>query len=100
MVSKPTLIWDKSAYDALLVAYNYIKEDSISNAIHVLDEILKITRSLPDHPQKYPADKFKSNNSGNYRSFEKNSYRVTYKITKTEIIILRIRHVKQEPKEF
>lgn len=47
-----------------------------------------------------PPDKFKKNNPGNYRAFEKYSYRIAYKHTATEIRILRVRHVKQEPKEY
>jgi len=102
MVKKPKLVvvWDKSAYTSLQMAYDYIREDSLINAERVREEILKLTRGLPDHPEKYPTDKFKKSNNGNYRVFEKYSYRVTYKITEQEIIILRVRHVKQEPKEY
>ncbi|WP_369427811.1 type II toxin-antitoxin system RelE/ParE family toxin [Membranihabitans maritimus] len=55
---------------------------------------------MADHPGKYPPDKFKTDNDGSYRAFEKFSYRVAYKIKEKEIAILRIRHVKQEPKEY
>jgi hypothetical protein len=55
---------------------------------------------LPDHPEKYPPDKFKKNNPGNYGAFEKYTYRVAYKHTPMEIRILPMRHVKQEPKEY
>lgn len=102
MVKKPKLVvvWDIPAYASLQTAYNHIKEDSLVDAERVREEILKITRGLPDHPEKYPPDKFKKANSGNYRAFERYSYRVAYKITEQEIIILRVRHVKQEPKEY
>lgn len=61
---------------------------------------MKIVDSLPGHPEKYPPDKFKKSNPGNYRAFEKYSYRIAYKHTSEEIRILRVRHVKQEPKEY
>ena len=102
MVRKPKLVvaWDKPAYSSLQLAYDHIKEGSLANAEQVLEGILKITVGLPDHPEKYPRDKFKKNNPGNYRAFEKYSYRVAYKITEQEIIVLRVRHVKQEPLEY
>ncbi|HEX5167556.1 MAG TPA: type II toxin-antitoxin system RelE/ParE family toxin [Cyclobacteriaceae bacterium] len=62
--------------------------------------IIKIIDNLIHHPEKYPRDKFKKANSGNYRAFERYSYRVIYNITEKEIRILRFRHVKQEPKEY
>ena len=96
----PVVSWDKPAYGSLQKIFNYIKQDSLTNAEKVRDGILKITSSLPNHPEKYPPDKFKKNNSGLYRAFEKYSYRVAYKYTEKEIKILRIRHVRQEPKEY
>ncbi|MBV6641754.1 MAG: type II toxin-antitoxin system RelE/ParE family toxin [Cyclobacteriaceae bacterium] len=75
-------------------------QDSYSNAEKVKNGIEIIIDQLPKHPQKYPLDKFKINNPGNYRAFEKYSLRVTYRHTETEIRILRIRYVKQEPKKF
>jgi len=92
--------WDKPAYASLQRIFEYIKQDSPTNADKVREGILKITGSLPDHPEKYPPDKLKKDNPGNYRAFEKYSYRVAYKHTEKEIKILRIRHVKQEPKEY
>jgi plasmid stabilization system protein ParE len=55
---------------------------------------------LVDHPEKHPPDRFKKDNNGNFRAFEKHSCRVAYYIAETEIRILRVRHVKQEPKEY
>lgn len=37
-------------------------------------------------------------NNGNYRAYELYSYRISYKITSTEIQILRIRHTSRNPK--
>ena len=100
MVKKKLVAWDKPAYASLQRAYDYVKEDSLVNAERVREGILKTTKGLSDHPEKYPPDKFKKANAGNYRAFEKYSYRVAYKITESKIIILRIRHVKQEPKDY
>lgn len=81
-------------------AYKRIKRESVSNAEKVRDGILSITKSLADHPEKYHLDKFKKNNPGNYRAFEKYSYRIAYRHDDKVIKILRVRHVKQEPKMY
>ena len=99
--SKPTVVWNKRAYASLKKAYQTIKEDSLKNAGIVRDEILRITREeLPANPEKYPPDKFKRNNQGDHRAFERYSYRISYRYKSGEIRILRLRHVKQEPKEY
>ena len=96
----PEVTWNKRAYASLQKAYETIKEDSAINAAKVREDILAITKGLPKNPGRYPPDKFKKNNPGNYRAFEKHAYRVAYKHTKREIRILRIRHAKQEPKKY
>ena len=54
---------------------------------------------LADRPTIYPIDRFKANNPGNFRAFEKYNYRVTYRHSENEVTILRIRHTKQKPLE-
>ncbi len=96
-----TILWGKAAYNSLQEAYRNIMKDSPQNAELVKNEILRIiNEELPVNPQKYPLDKFKINNHGKYRAFEKYSYRIAYYVTISEVRILRIRHVKQEPKEY
>jgi plasmid stabilization system protein ParE len=97
---RPTVSWNKSAYQSLQKAYEYIKESSPASAEKVKDTILTMTRNLPNHPEKYPLDRFKTENPGNYRAFETYSYRVSYRHTDKVIKILRVRHVKQEPKHY
>ena len=98
--SKPVIIWNNRASIYFKKAYHQIKEESYTNAEKVREGITRIIDRLPHHPEKYPPDKFKKSNPGNYRAFEKYSYRIAYKHTIEEIRILRIRHVKQEPKEY
>ena len=95
--SQLVVVWDKLAYSSLLKACEFIRKDSGSNAEKVKNGILKLTRELASNPLKHSADKFKKGNRGEYRAFEKYSYRVAYKVEKKQIIILRVRHVKQEP---
>jgi plasmid stabilization system protein ParE len=92
--------WDELARNQLKEAYAYIKRDSLSNAENVKIKILGMTKDIPVHPYKHPADKFKIDNDGNYRSFTVHRYRVSYKITASEIIIIRMRHTSMEPLEY
>lgn len=99
MVEKSNLpiVWDKEAANQFKKAYETILEDSYSGAVKVRNGILDAIDQIPEHPHRYPADKFKENNQGNYRAFELYSYRVAYKVTDENIQILRFRHIKQEP---
>lgn len=78
---KPVIIWNNKALIYFNKAYERIKEESYSNAEKVKTGIVKAIDSLADRPEKY-------------------AYRIAYKHTEKEIRILRIRHVKQEPKEY
>jgi len=101
MVSRTlTIIWSKRASISFKDIYNRIKSDSVVNAQKVRAEISNIIDGLIHHPEKYPPDKFKKKNPGHFRAFEKYSLRISYSHTTTEIRILRIRHVKQEPKQY
>lgn len=90
-------IWSRQAMAELKRAYEYILQDSPQNAVQVKNEIIDITIDLPKHPQKYPPDKYKENNDGTWRAFEKYSYRISYRIMPDEIRIVRLRHVGRNP---
>lgn len=95
--TKLPIIWDKVAKTQLKKAYHKILKESYQGAITVRDGVLDAVDEIPEQPYKYPSDRFKKNNTGNYRAFELHSYRVAYKITDENIQILRVRHVKREP---
>jgi len=95
--SKLVVIWDTIAKTQLKKAYNKIKKESLQSAETVRDGILNIINELPANPNRYPADKLKRDNLGNYRAFELYNYRIAYKVTEENIQILRVRHVKREP---
>jgi plasmid stabilization system protein ParE len=94
------VVWDNLALRQLEQAFNYIKLDSIQNATRVKNDILSATGILKTHPEKYPTDKYKLNNDGTYRAFEKHRYRVAYRVLKHEIRILTLRHASMEPLEY
>ncbi len=91
------VIWDKAAKFQLKKAYNKIKEESLQGAETVKNGILESVGEIPEHPERYPLDKLKKDNPGDYRAFELYNYRIAYKITKNNIQVLRIRHIKREP---
>lgn len=94
---KKKIVWDTKAYLQLEKEHKYIKKNSEIAANKVRRSIRDTAKSLALHPEIYNLDRFKNNNDGNYRAFEKYSYRVTYKVKETEIIILRVRHTSREP---
>lgn len=97
-INKPKIKWSKRALASLKSAYKHIYKDSPQSAEKVKSTIFKIVDKLPENPEKFNLDKFKKNNKGDYRAFEKYSLRVAYRHSSSEIKILRIRHVKREPK--
>lgn len=94
------IVWNKKPSKFLAQALKRISEDSLLQAERVEEAILTSITALIPNPEKYPPDKFKKDNPGNYRAFEKLSFRIAYKLTTKQIRILRVRHVKQEPKEY
>jgi len=81
-------------------AYLYIRLDSLQNAEMVRDDIIDLTIELCKYPTKYPPDKFKTDNDGTWRAFEKHNFRISYRIMPTEIRIVRLRHTSRSPLTF
>jgi plasmid stabilization system protein ParE len=96
---KLKVVWDIEAKTQLHEAYKFIQKDSLQNAVKVRDSIIAATASLSHH-FVHTADKYKLNNDGSYRAFELYSYRISYRITLTEIRILRLRHTKKQPLKY
>ncbi|MCF6308318.1 MAG: type II toxin-antitoxin system RelE/ParE family toxin [Flavobacteriaceae bacterium] len=95
---KKKIVWDTKAYLQLEKEHKHIKKSSVIAANKVRESIRDATKELALHPEKFSLDRFKKNNNGNYRAFER--YRVTYKVKEAEIIILRVRHTSREPLEY
>lgn len=92
--------WNKKAIKQLDDAIKYIETDSLQNAEKVEVDILTAIGKIPQHPERYPKDKFKLNNDGSFRAFELHRFRVSYRYLKKEIRILRIRHTSMCPKPY
>lgn len=94
------VVWRKGALSHLKKNYNYIENDSLQSAQKVLKTILDITEGLKENPDIYPPDKYRSNNKGDIRAFEKYSLRVAYQVAETEIRKIRVRHTSRDPLEY
>ncbi|MBS1605417.1 MAG: type II toxin-antitoxin system RelE/ParE family toxin [Bacteroidetes bacterium] len=92
--------WDRRALKQFNKAILYIAEDSVQNAETVSAEIISSIEGLLDRPEKYPPDKYKLENDGNYRAFELHRIRVAYYVGVDVIRILRVRHTSREPQGY
>jgi len=95
-----SVIWTETSKKHLQEIYLYIAEESIIQADKVFSKLVKSTFSLSEHPFKYPQDKYKLNNDGDYRAYEIYHFRITYRIAKSVVYIVRIRSTYQNPEEF
>ncbi len=80
--------------------YDNIKKDSLQNAGKVRSAIVSAAIELSENPGRYNPDKFKKNNDGSFRAFELYHFRIAYKVTEKEIIIVRVRHTSMEPADY
>ncbi|HEX5150859.1 MAG TPA: type II toxin-antitoxin system RelE/ParE family toxin [Parafilimonas sp.] len=97
-MANKTIIWSKAALKQFEFAIHFIAEHSVQNAEKIRTGILEKIKRLSIYPEIHPPDKYKLNNDGSYRAFELHSYRIAYRVTHTEVRILRIRHTNMEPK--
>ncbi len=95
-----TVIWTETSRKQLEEIYLYIAEESIIQADRIFTKLVNSTSLLNKYPFKYPADKYKLNNKGDYRAYEIYHFRITYRIVQSVIYIVRIRSTYQNPEEF
>ena len=93
-------VWTPQAIAELKKAYDYISKDSPQNARKVVDELTAIADRLATQSEMFPPDKFKKNNDGTWRAFEKYHYRISYRITADNIRIVRMRHTSRTPLQY
>jgi plasmid stabilization system protein ParE len=91
------VVWGNSAKAELKKTFEYIALDSLQNAQIVRNTLIDLTIDLAENPEKYPIDKFKENNDGSWRAFEKYHYRISYRILKDQVRIVRMRHTSLSP---
>lgn len=100
MEEERKIVWNSAPFEAICEALKRISGESIQGAETVEVGIDKKLQQARINPFRFPPDKFKIGNTGNFRCIVSHSYRITYKVNENEIRVLRIRHVKQKPKSF
>ena len=89
--------WDRLAKNNLDDIYSFIAEDSVTAARKVKKELVKLTHSLNDFPEKFSIEEYLSGEPENYRSVSKWSYKIIYEVTEEYIIIVDVFHTSQHP---
>jgi plasmid stabilization system protein ParE len=69
------IIWDVDAKISFRKFLVHIKKDSLQAAEKVKSEILSIIKSIPDHPEFFPPDKFKINNGQSIPRIPRSTFR-------------------------
>lgn len=100
MTEQYQIVWTKLSQQQIKAAYNYIRKDSPQDAAKVVVDILTALDKAITNPEFYSPDKYKTDNDGSYRAFEKHRYRIVYRFSKNIIRVLRVRHTKMEPKQY
>ena len=95
-----TISWTKTSIKQFESAIAYIASDSVITAEKVAEDILKELNKTSKNAEFFPPDKYKLNNNGSYRAFEKHHYRISYRFTDDVVRVLKVRHTSREPKEY
>jgi len=92
--------WHNPAKRQYVAAIEYILEDSVQNAEKVEKRFREKLAQIASLPYVHPPDKYKIDNDGSYRSFTVFRYVVSYRVTKYDIRILRVRHASMKPRSY
>lgn len=93
--------WSKLALDQLTDILDFILESGFDGYSRQLEEnILSKTDKLIDNYTLYPTDKYKKDNDGSYHAFEIDDFRISYRVKKSEINIIRIRHTSRRTRKY
>lgn len=99
MVTK-TLFWTVEATNELNDHLEFISEFSERNAKKVKSAVIEKINTILIYPERYPLDKYRIENKGNFRAFEIYHLRISYKITEKSIYIVRVRSTFQSPMDY
>jgi plasmid stabilization system protein ParE len=93
--------WSNPALDQFDKALDFIiTQGYASYAIELEDKILSRIENLVSNYNIYPVDKYKKYNDGTYHAFETDEYRISYRVQKTTIKIIRIRHTSRRTRMY
>ncbi len=97
---KNKISWSATSIRQFSNAIDYIRLESEQNAENVYSKVIKKLNAIAVNPTMCPLDKYKVMNDGAIRAFEVDRYRISYRIKKNEIRVLRVRHSSMKPKYF
>ncbi|MGV3503454.1 MAG: type II toxin-antitoxin system RelE/ParE family toxin [Adhaeribacter sp.] len=93
------VLWDNEAKAALKSIIVYIKQDPPAAAQKVKQALLQLAASLEQMPDRFSAEPYLAGKPGNYRSVSKWNYKIIYRVTEQEVLILDIFHTGKNPIE-
>lgn len=99
-IVKYTIVFDSLATQSLTEAYLYLKNELPSAANGFKEELEEVLILLTTTPFIFEKDRFKKNNTGNYRAFIIYNFRITYKIADKKVIVLLVRHTSRRPTKY
>jgi plasmid stabilization system protein ParE len=94
------VVWTRRSQKQMRQVFKHISKDSPRNASKVVQDIADAVYKAIHNPEVYNPDKYKTDNDGSYRAFEKHHYRIAYRFSKSIIRVLRVRHTSMEPLEY
>ena len=93
--------WSKPAREQLDKALDFILEKGfIEYAFELNDNILLRIENLTENHNIYHIDRYKKNNNGSYHAFEIDEYLISYRVMKSKIRIIKIRHTSRRTRKY
>ena len=92
------VVWTRKAQVALDHLYAYWHDQaSPKRAWNIRQEIVRTAKNLSQQAEIYQVDEYYPDNPGDIRRFFKSNYRVVYQVRESQVVILNIYHVRQDP---
>ena len=81
-------------------AIEFIHQDSPQNAEGVKERILATVAILENTTVEHRKDPYRLDNDGSFYYFEILRYRISYRVIKDIVLIVRLRHTSRKPKNY
>ena len=92
------VVVSNQAKQSLRNIVEYIAEDSPTAANYVRKSLIELIKTLERSPEKYAREPLLESRKGNYRSVAKWHYKIVYKVTARDVIVLDVVHTSRNPK--
>jgi len=91
------VIWDKEAISDLEDICTYIAQDSHAGATKVRRTLIKLAGTLKSFPERHTIEP-NLKDEGNYHFVTRWHFKIIYKVTAKEVIIIAIFHTSRDAK--